>query len=137
MPFRTYSEVNKKLERWPSSIQISTNFSKKSEIFPITSHVKEMHERWNKLMVFVFSGVLCPEFSKAQPNVIGSSIVKSLKGTYHFLREVVPSESHNPTIVEIQDRSPLAVQGKITRGRGHWSDFGVRGRGVGRSVGRS
>jgi len=33
---------------------------------------------------------------KARSNVIDSSTVKSLEDTYHFLREVVHSESENP-----------------------------------------
>ena len=43
-------------------------------------------------MVLIFLGALHPKFSKALPNVIGSSTVKSLEDTYHFLLEVVSSE---------------------------------------------
>ena len=48
-------------------------------------------------------------FLKAQSNVIGSSTVKSLEDTYHFLHEVVPSESQNPASVESQDCLAHAV----------------------------
>jgi len=80
--------------------------------------VKEMQERWNKLMV-VFLGALHSEFSKARPNVIGSSTAN-----YNFLREVVPSESQNPAIMETQYRSTLEVQPQQqeVRGRGCGKD---------------
>jgi len=94
MSFKSYLGVNKKVERWPSSITTSKkNFEEVKEIFPITADVKKMHEMWNKLIVLIFLGV---DFSKARPNVIDSSTVKSLEDTYHFLREAVPSESQNP-----------------------------------------
>ena len=32
--------------------------------------MKEMHERWNKLMILTFLGALRLEISKARPNVI-------------------------------------------------------------------
>jgi len=67
--------------------------------------------------------------------MIVNSIIKSLEHTYHFLREVVLSESHNPANVETQDRSSRAVQGKTTRGRNHESDFEGKCCGSGRSGG--
>jgi len=66
------------------------------KIFPITGDVKEMHERWNKLIVLVFLGALHPEFLKARSNVIVNSIVEPLEDTYHFLCGAVLSESYNP-----------------------------------------
>jgi len=63
-----------------------------------------MQERWNKLMVLVFLGALHSEFSKARPNVIDSSTVKSLEDSY-YLRKTVGTQ--NPAIVETQDHSAL------------------------------
>jgi len=71
--------------------------------------VKEMQKRWNKLMVLVFLGALRSKFLKARQNVISSSTIKSLEDTYHFLCEVVPSESKNSANVETQDRYVFAV----------------------------
>ena len=75
-------------------------FAKVKEIFPITADVKEMLKRQNK-MIFVCLGELRPKISKARPNVIDNSTVKSLEDTYHCLREVV-SKSQNPANVETQ-----------------------------------
>jgi len=74
-------------------------FKEVKEIFLITTDAEEMQERWNKLIVLVFLRALRPEFSKAHPNVIGSSTVKSFKNTY-YLCEVIPSESQNLVIVK-------------------------------------
>jgi len=49
-------------------------FEEVKEIFPITADVKDMQERWNKLIVLVFLGALRSEFLKSRPNVIGNSI---------------------------------------------------------------
>ena len=73
--FRSYLGVNRKVRHWLSSMPTLTNFLMKS-IFSITTDVNEMQERCNKLMVLDFLGALRPKFSKARPNVIGSSIVK-------------------------------------------------------------
>ena len=48
--------------------------------------------------------------------MIGSFTIKSLEDIYHFLREVVSSESQNPASVESQDHSALAVQGRAVGG---------------------
>ena len=53
-------------------------------------------------MIFVCLGELRPKVSKARPNVIDNSTVKSLEDTYHCLREVVPSKSQNPANMETQ-----------------------------------
>jgi len=39
-------------------------FEEVKEIFSITGDVKEMQERWNKLMNLIFLGAPHPEFSK-------------------------------------------------------------------------
>ena len=75
----------------------------------MTTHAKEMYERWNKLMVLVFLRALCPEFLKAQPNMIDNSTVKSLENIYHFLCEIIPSVSHKVANVETQDHSTFAI----------------------------
>ena len=87
-------------------------------------------------MVLIFLGALCQEFLKARPNMIGSSIIKSLEITYHFLREIVPSESQNSAIVETRDRSALAVQDRTIGDRGCMSDLGTKGRDGGHLGGR-
>ena len=52
-----------------SSMPTSTNFLRKSKDFPIIADVKEMQEKWNNLMVFVFLGALRLELSRARLNV--------------------------------------------------------------------
>ena len=49
-----------------------------------------------------------------------------LEDTYHFLCKVVPSESQNPSSVDLL---ALVVQGKTIGGRGCESIFGGRGYG--------
>jgi len=87
-------------------------------------------------MVFVFLGVLRPNFLRARQNMLDRFTSKSLEDTYQFLHEVVPSESENPTSVETRDRSALVVQSRTTRGRGCGSYFEGRGRGGDRSGGQ-
>ena len=59
-------------------------------------------------------------------DMIVSFTVKSLKNTYHFLREVVPSESQIPANVKSQDHSAFAIQDRIAKGRGPGSDLKVK-----------
>ena len=68
--------------------------------------------------------------------MIGNSTIKSLEDTYHFLSEVVPSESQN-LVMKTHDRYVLAIQGRIAGGSGRESDFGGKGRRGGRSGGRA
>jgi len=113
----------------PVLCQLQQTFREgKGDFFPITMDVKKMHERQNKLMALVFIGALCPKFFRARPNVINSSIIKSLENTYHFLREVVPSELQNKANVETQDRSALVIKSRTVGSRGRGSDFKGRGR---------
>ena len=99
--FRNKQESWTLAQFYADFIEFST---KVKEIFPITTNVKKMQERWNKLMVLVFLGALHSEFSKAPPNVIDSSTVKSLEDSY-YLRKTVGTQ--NPAIVETQDHSAL------------------------------
>ena len=126
-----------KIIPWLSSIPTLTNFPMRLWRF-FLSHldVKEMQERWNKLMVLVFLGALRPQFSKTWSNVIDSFTTSHLRIPSHP-REAVPLESQNPTIGEIHDRSALAVQGRRKRGRGRGSNFRARGCGGGCSGGRA
>jgi len=65
-------------------------FSKEiQEIFLIIADVKEMHDRRNKLMVLVFLGSLCLEFSWDRSNVIASSTILRVPTIFYiklFLR---------------------------------------------------
>jgi len=76
-------------------------FEEVKEIFSIIADMKEMQERWNKLMVLIFLRALRSEFSKDQPNVIGSFTIKSRIPTTSYVKLFLRSHRiQNPAIRE-------------------------------------
>jgi len=106
--------------------QFYANFNKLSEevkeIFSITTDVKEMQKRWNKALYPECDWQLYCQITWGYrlPHLTWSCSFRVTKfshlGDYRFA---------------------FAVQDRTTRGRGHESNFGARGRGGGRSEGQA
>ena len=59
------------------------------QIFPITSDIKYMQNQRNRLTVLTYVGTLDPVYSSARPQIMRSSVVRSLPET-SFLKDCRP-----------------------------------------------
>jgi len=67
--------------QWRSLRRVQSPSRGASQIFLITSDVKQMQNQWNQLMVLTYLGTLDPIYSSAKPQIIERSVMSSLSGT--------------------------------------------------------